>query len=241
MNHANLAQDILDKIKDKKIKPTPKWEFFLKDSVIWFLVFVSLIIGALATSVIIFMFDNNQWDLSAYITESFLAFILVTLPYFWLVILFIFLCFIYYNFKNTRSGYKYRASSVIIGSIALSIFLGFIFYNFGLGREIDEVFAQKAPLYKQVINQRQKVFHHPENGVLAGQVWQVINPREFKLEDINRQNWLVVKDLPLLDFPVQEGQAVILIGQRTGDFQFQAVNIRIIRPQIKIRWKINIP
>lgn len=226
MKNKNLANQILNKIKKREIKPKPRWEFLLKDSVIWLLVIFALIIGSFATSVIIYMFDNNQWDLYKEITDSFFAFVFVTLPYFWLIILGIFVYFIYYNFRHTKGGYKYRAYSVIITSIFISIVLGFIFYNMGLAHAIDRVFEQKAPLYRQVINNRKIIFTKPERGILPGRVIKIISPEEFKLIDLHSREWQIIKHEMIIGLPVKEGQSLILLGEKVTDDIFIAENIR---------------
>jgi hypothetical protein len=238
MTNDNLANEILTKINDEHITPKPKWEFMLRSYFGWFLVFVSLLIGALAVSVVIFMFDNNQWDLYDHISGNMLAFILATLPYFWLIILMAFIYLIYLNFKNTQHGYKYSAFLVILAGVLISIIFGFIFYNLGLGQTIDDIFAQRAPLYNQIINRRPKLFYHPNEGILPGKIIEIINPEQFTLDDFNRQEWLVAKDMRILDLPLHEGQAVILIGEQTDEFEFHANDVRVLKPQMYLRLRL---
>ena len=60
MEKENISKQVLEKIKDKKIKPKSKWEFLLKDYVWWFLGILALNIGGLAFSVIIYFLVNND-------------------------------------------------------------------------------------------------------------------------------------------------------------------------------------
>jgi hypothetical protein len=230
MQEYNLSEKILDKIKEKKIQPTAKWFFWLKDSVVWFLVIISLIIGGLATSVILFLFEYNEWDLYDKIAPNIWAFILLSLPYFWLVILLIFVIFILYNFKHTKGGYKYRSLYVIISSVLISIILGFIFYNLGLGNAIDNVLEDNAPLYGQIINRKQTVLHHPEKGILPGQIIKIINPRELLILDISNQQWQILISDSVQECPCQLGRKIIAIGQPLKNNIFLANFIRELRP-----------
>lgn len=236
MTNDNLADEILEKINDQHIKPRPKWEFTLRNYFGWCLVVVSLIIGAMAFSVVIFMFNNNQWDLYDEVSGNMIAFILATLPYFWLIILAAFAYFVYINFKNTPRGYRYSAFLVIMAGVLISMIFGFIFYNLGLGQAIDDVFARKAPLYNQLINRRPRLFYHPENGILPGRIREIINPEQFMLDDFNRNEWLVIKDVRIVNLPLREGQPVIVIGDRVNQFEFYADDIRVLKPQIYLRF-----
>lgn len=230
MQDQNLSEKILDQIKQQKLQPIAKWFFWLKDSVVWFLVIVSLLIGGLATSVILFLFEYNEWDLYEKIVPSFWAFVLLSLPYFWLIILIIFVIFIFYNFKHTKGGYKYRSLYVIVSSVILSIILGLVFYNLGLGKAIDQVFEANAPLYGKLINRKQIVLHHPEKGILPGKIIKVINPQELLIMDIRNHEWQVLISDTVKDCPCQLGRKIIAIGQPLENNFFAADFIRELHP-----------
>lgn len=231
MEQNNLADKILGEIKDKHLHPKPKWEFIVKDSVVWVLVIVSLGIGSLATSVVIYMIDNNEWDLSKKINGNIVTFVFVTLPIFWLVILAIFVLFIYYNFKHTKGGYKYRAYGVIIASVSFSLISGVLLYNLGLAQAIDDVFEAKAPLYTSLVNRKQQLFHHPELGVLPAQVVQVLSPTELLVIDPRQNQWQVLIGELEGDCPCQEGRKIIAVGEMMDTGVFKALQIRELRPE----------
>ena len=115
----DITKKIIDKIKQGQIKPRPKWEFLLKNYVIWALFAISIFIGSLATSVVIFMILNDGWgDFSNLSTGKA---IILNIPYFWLAILALFLIVAYLNIKHTKKGYKYNPYLIMLLSVFVSI------------------------------------------------------------------------------------------------------------------------
>ncbi|MCX6740697.1 MAG: hypothetical protein NTZ49_05745 [Candidatus Parcubacteria bacterium] len=230
MENNTISSKIIEQLKEKHISPKPKWEFVLKNTALWLFLAVLLIVGSLASSVIIFMIDTNQWDLYEKARHNLFAFILASLPYFWLVLLGLFLAAIYYYFFKTKNGYKYHAYAVILGSFILSIFLGLIFYNSGLAHAIDEVFNRRMPFYTEWLNPRQKIFNRPEFGVLPGQIIQVVSPNELILTDIKNENWKVLISPEIINCPCSLGNHIIAVGEEENNYIFKAVEIRELRP-----------
>ncbi len=228
----NLSEKVLKMIKKDKIKPKPRWEFLLKNYVIWLAGFMALLIGGLATAVIIHMFKNNDWDVYKYINDSLAGFIFVTLPYFWLVFLGIFIFVIYYNFKHTRTGYRYQLSTLVVAVIFISVILGSLFYQLGLGRAVDDVLGDKLPLYRQFLNQRQKIWRQPERGLLAGVVTAINAPNDFYLRDFGGQQWYVFGREADIFGPVMiaPGNSLKIVGDIVGEMEFRA---EIIGPFIR--------
>ena len=152
-----FSKNILNIIKKKDIKLKPRWQFLLKDYVIWSVGAIALIIGGLAFSVIIYLLRYDDWSIYGQITGSIWEFILLTLPYFWLLILAVFILVTYYNIKHTKKGYRYSLPMIVIISIVASMVLGVLFSHAGIGRAIDDVLGEKAPLYTKIFN-RQIIF-----------------------------------------------------------------------------------
>ena len=113
----NFDSNILERIKEDNLKPKPKWTFLFKDSVIWFFGALSLVFGALGVSVIIYLLKNNDWSLYNKLSGSFLEFILLTMPYFWILFLAIFILVIKYNIQHTKKGYKYSLPIIVFSII----------------------------------------------------------------------------------------------------------------------------
>ncbi len=223
-----LSQKVLNQIKEKNIKPKPTLEFFLRECFVWFFGTISLLVGGLVFSVIIYMFVTNDWDVYEYIDESFFSFILVTLPYFWLLFLAFFIFIADYNFKHTKTGYRYKLIFIISISILISIVLGFIFYIAGMGKIIDKAFSENIPQYYHIMNKRMIIWKHPERGLLSGIVIEVFGDSVFKMKDINNIYWFVDKKNAVIVGGlslIEDGQRLRVIGKKIDENNFKAFKI----------------
>lgn len=190
INNDKFNQALLDKIKEKKIKP--RWQFLLKDYVVWFFGVLSLLVGGAAFSIIFYMLRYSDWNVYNQIGESLLIFILLTLPYFWIALLAFFIALVYFNVKHTKKGYKYSLSFILLVDFAISALLGVLFFYAGVSQVIDDVIGERIPLYSKLINPRIDYWSKPEDGRLAGLV-VLINEAEnkFVLVDLNQNEWTV--------------------------------------------------
>ncbi|MFA4941550.1 MAG: hypothetical protein WC582_03060 [Patescibacteria group bacterium] len=224
----NIAKQVLEKIKEEKMKPKPRWEFIFKEYFLWFLAGLSLLIGSLAVAVIIHMLKNNDWDLYAGASDGLLSFIFITLPYFWLILLLAFAILSYYNFKNTKSGYRLHFRLLISASILSSIFLGILFFNLGLGREIDKIFSANLPFYEKYLMQRKHVWLNPERGFLAGKIMSDVKNKNFELRDMEDKIWLIHGQNCFISPKVslKKFEAIKIMGERIDEHNFLASQIR---------------
>ncbi len=187
---AKTVKNVIDKIKAQKIKPTPRWQFVFKNALIWsFFVFFALF-GALAFSVIIYAFRENDFDVFPYFEESGFSLFLKMLPVVWLVFLACFFVFSIVFLKNTKKGYKFSILTVFLVNILLSIVLGSFVYVSGGAERMDRIFAEKVPFYKGLHEQRFERWQKPKEGFLAG---EIISKDETILiiEDLRGETWIV--------------------------------------------------
>src|SRR3989339_605854 len=190
MNKKSLSERIFNKIKEKKIIPRPRWEFLLKNYIVWLLGVISLIIGSLSVSVIIFMFKFSDFDIYESLHNNFFEFLISNLPYFWIIFLILFIVVADYNFKQTKKGYKYKLSTIILSSIIISIFLGSSLFAFGSGELIDNIMSRQAPFYSELINRNIKNWDNPEGGKLIGIV-AAIQKNDLNLLTHDQKEWVV--------------------------------------------------
>jgi len=76
-----VGKKVLEKIRKEDIKPIPKWHFMLKNSFIWGLFIVNLLLGAIGFAVVIYLLVNNDatWDFS--LTKNIFQWILLAIPF----------------------------------------------------------------------------------------------------------------------------------------------------------------
>jgi len=232
----DISKKVLNKIKKDQIKPKPKWEFLLKKSVFWGLFGLSIIIGGVAASIIIFMIMTNDWDIPRHLGNSTPAFIFKTLPYFWIIILSAFIGIAYYNFKHTDTGYKYRFSLFVVINILISVIIGFGLFNFGAAKRIDKAFLDHAPLYQELNHKpRVQMWTQPENGLLGGEVIELLEDNQFQIIDFQDKKWIIINTDPksLEKPPIKEGIIIQSVGEIIDNSTFKAIKIRVWQGNFK--------
>jgi hypothetical protein len=234
MDPKEFDQKLVEKIKEANISPKPRWYFLLKNYVVWGAGLLSLLVGALAVSVLIYLLRYNGWETRVETHKNLIEFLLLTMPYFWLIFLGIFIFILYYNLKHTNKGYRYPVYLIILSGIIASIVLGGGFYLLGIGQKIDNVLGQRAPFYETVINRQIDFWFNPAEGRLVGIIVSDVVDNNFNIIDPTGNAWQIINrrdsgDLRHLDFLVA-GQPVNMTGQIVGQNQFRAEVVRPLVP-----------
>ncbi len=228
----DFSEKIINKIKEKDIKPRPHWQFVLRNIAIWVLGGLTLLIGGLAASVVIYMIKENDWEIYKQINDSLLSFTILTMPYWWLVVLLLFIAVADYYLKHTKRGYRYRLSAVAMVSVVVSVILGALFFNMGAGEAIDDVLSERFPRFAQTTNPRLHIWCHPEAGRLSGVVVNVENERKFQIQDPRSLTWVIMSEGAHLHhgIKIERGATLRMIGQQNGNAVFMAEKIMPFGP-----------
>ena len=216
----NYGQEILDKIKEQNIQPKKRWEFLFKNYLLWLFFALAIIFGGLASSATIFIFKHATWVEMAP-GFSPLKRLLVNLPVFWLLSLSLFCVLAWYDFKNTKRGYKYHPFIIVLFSVALSVVLGSAMYAMGFGQRLEDTFFRRVPLYKHMFGQGGRMLVEPNKGRLAGIIID-INQDSVVVEDFRGRSWTISTSTS----EFQAGQRVVLIGRMMDDDNFLCESIR---------------
>jgi heme/copper-type cytochrome/quinol oxidase subunit 2 len=238
----NISEAVLNKIKKYNIKPRGRWEFLLKDYFVWALCVLFVIVGGLAISVIMHLLNNNDWDLYRNLGGSFWHFLLMTLPYFWIILFVLFVSVVYYNIRHTNKGYHYPLSVIIIISMTASIALGGAFYNLGMGHELEESLANAAGPYNRIICHGTVVWHNPAAGMVVGEVTDVRGQICY-LVDMDGNRWEIHTDNANLVggyFP-QPGDRVKVMGRILNPGVIYADDIRPVSCACNMAPPVNMP
>ena len=232
MEEKDISQEIFDKIKE--VKPKPRWQFLLKDYLIWFLASFSLVVSSLALAVVLYMLIDNDWDIYTSISNSLLEFVFLTLPYFWLIFLGGFILITYYNFRHTKNGYKYPLSKIFLASLLINILLGTFLYNVGVGQAIDNAVAKRVPFYKEFINKRKHIWSRVDDGFLGGVV-TAIEEEYIVIKDMEGRIWTIKHfNTTTPEFiRLELGQPVRIIGQKIDSENFE---MYMILPMRGMHW-----
>ena len=212
----NVTNEVLNKIKQQEIKPTPKYQFLLKRCVLWTLASVSVIVGALSIAVVFFNLFNQEWDVYDHVTDSLPIFFVLVLPYFWLVLSGIFLVVAYYNFHHTKFGYRWRFSVLVTGYLVLTLVLGGVFYRLGAGEHLENFFARNFKVYNQ-INYGRQIWASPQDGLIAGVIIDLTDGTMI-LKDLNNREWQIDISSTTISNKqiISVGQEIKVMGKMTG-------------------------
>jgi len=221
----DISDKILQKIKEKRIKPRPKWQFMAERVLLWSSAILVTIIGSMAVSALIHRVATQDWDIHQYLGRGRLQHILLSLPYLWIGLVCLFIVLAYYNVRETKSGYKYKAYWIVIGSIIVSLFLGTVLYSAKVGKGIDSLLSGKLPPFLQT--KQEEIWENPDKGLLGGEV--IAREGEvLAVKDFTGEVWAI--DIQAVEIPlsleIKAGDKVKLVGKKTDEHNFQAYAIR---------------
>jgi len=228
---SSFINKLVDRIKQEKISPYPRWRFLLKAYMVWVAGALALICGSLAVTVMIYLLRFNNWEIRENTHKSLGEFILLTMPYFWFIFLGLFIFILYLNIKHTKKGYRYPVWLIALAAILASIVIGSLLSLTNLGERIDNIFGSKAPFYDRVINRQMHFWSQPEEGRLTGLVQTVSSSKSFLIIDPQGRSWEVFS--LNREFPLEllsQGIPLNLIGEINESGQFEAEVIRPVGP-----------
>jgi hypothetical protein len=233
--NGNFDKNILDKIKEGHLKPKPRWQFLLKDYSIWSFSFILILVGGLAFSLIIYLIKNNDWDVYRDIYGNMAKFILLTLPYVWIILLILFFFAAQYYLKHTKSGYRYNAVIIAAVTIPVSIAFGTWLYTLGFAEIFNEALIERVPYYRGFGFHSVGRWQNPGSGMLAGEIISFDESDIFRLNDMRGELWIVSgKNTAFINIPVYRiGIHVRMLGKQGDGNCFFAEKILISQPPIE--------
>lgn len=226
---SKLSEKISKQVKG--LKKRPKWQFILKRILIWAILIFAVIAGAIAFSMILFQLQLVDWDIHPKLKEGAIKPFFRVLPYFWLSISAILLTIIYFDYKQTKSGYKHSGGVIIITALITSIVFGSILYSVKLSEKL-EYFFQRQHTYQQLHHNPKDFWISPEEGLLGGKIIE-LHGQNFTLEDFHQKMWNIDTSKPDLKGKVfiKQGYLIKIIGEPTGPLQFKAEELRPWKPR----------
>ena len=218
-----LAKKILTLIKQRSIKPRPRWIFQAQNIVIWLALIIWTVLGALASAMVIDQLRFNDWSLAIRLGGG-LA--IKSLPYFWLATLLLAIILAKAHFQRTKHGYRHAWFKITALCLLISLTTGLIIAYSGWGRQLDNQLAKKE-IYRQ-LNCQDNLWYQPDNGLLTGTI-QSINDDELSLTAPDKTAWLIQASQQMIaqQTPaIQTGRAIKILGQVVAPLTFKADEIR---------------
>jgi hypothetical protein len=230
---SEIANKIMKKLNDGAIKKIPKWRFVSKRVFIWGSLCVAIVLGAFAVSMMMFQIVNVDWDLLPRVAPGAGFGLFKLVPYFWLLIAVLLFVFVYFDFRNTRKGYRYNGGVIIGVSLLIDFVLGLCAYFVRTPERADEMFRQ-MPFYEDMHMGREMMWNAPDVGVLAGVIIEIRDGKAIILEDVIEHVWDVnIENARIGKGPNEKvlavGDRIKAIGEVIAPGNFRAEEIRFGR------------
>jgi len=224
----NLIQDTLNRIKTEHLAPDPKWKFLLRKFGSWSLVVFVIILGALAISVVYYLLSQLDWDLYGFIHQNVFIYALSVMPYFWFILLGLFVAAAFFGVRETERGYRFGWLKIIMVIIVGISMVGFLMSRIGWGGRFNGMMMHGMPFYAQSVATKERQWMQPEQGFLAGTI-NDISGNLISLNDLNGNRWNVQMNEKTLVRPIADvsaGQMIKIIGTKQSAQNFTATEIR---------------
>jgi len=221
------SEKLLQKIRERDVKPTPKWRFTLRNSLLSAAFVAAVLLGALAFSVVLFAIQQTDFDLLSHITHSRLELFLGLLPIFWIVMLLVFLGIAIYSVQYSPRGYKFTAAKMAGYSAAFSVLLGALFFIAGGAQRLERAFEANLSVYQSVQEKKARLWSMPEDGYLSGEIEEA-GADALRIKDFSGKEWTVHFEGAFIPPVVllERGETIKLIGEITAKGEFTASEIR---------------
>ena len=212
-----LRDRLLDRIESEGIKPRSRSFFMCHECMVWSLWGASVVIGSFAVAVSLFVVGHSQYALYEATHDNFITFMVEALPYLWIAIFGLMVYFSMRNMRNTKRGYKYSVTSILVSSILLSVIGGWALHSVGLGYKVDDMMGKTMPMYMSQEKTERKLWQAPTEGRLLGKqvLGTVSTTTTLVFEDSVGQRWqmnvseMKEEDLQLL----ASGDVVRVLGE----------------------------
>jgi hypothetical protein len=225
----NLIQDTIEKIKKQNIVPESRWKYLLKKYGLWLFFAAGAILTAVSLAVAFDNANNLDWDLYHFMPQNRFAYILSILPYFWIILIVIFLAITFFEIRKTETGYRYSWSKILLITLGGVAIFGIIISFFGFGSRLNSKLTKEMPFYSQHLTvTKETQWMQPSKGFLAGTILSV-SEEKLEIKDLNGQKWTVDVDKKAFiksSINLSGGEMIKLIGEETAENIFKANEIR---------------
>lgn len=215
-NTKNLLESVFERIEKDQIAPTPRWQFLFHEYFIWGLWAATVLIGAVAVSVMTFVSVSARFAFYEATHESALEFFTDALPFVWALVFISMIGLAYFNIRHTKKGYRYPLWMLALSSLILSLLGGGLLHAAGMGHFIDTKISESMPMVRTWTGMEMEVWQAPENGRMVGVFTGFVGTTstEALFTAVDGTKWtldvseLMEKDLSLLT----EGKKVRVVG-----------------------------
>lgn len=226
----NHAQSVLNRIRKECITPESRFKVCWKNYMFWTISILMALIGSLFLS---FAFTELS-DLDSQVFRKlrpiqFIRLVFATAPYFWFAFVAVATALGVWAFRSTRRSYRFSAL-LVAGTTIFAVSTGAFALNiWKVNEQIEEGIAKGMPaLLSMKGNPLEGRWSRPEEGLLGGKV-ENVDASRIVIFSFDGKLWTVVHTSETRihpDTPINIGEIVKIIGNRTGQETFHADIIR---------------
>lgn len=222
-----LEKRVLEAIQRQNLVPRPYYLFLAKRSVFWSLAALSIVLGALSVAVLLFAISDYYATGGRDFDNMPLDDLLVSIPFFWLLSMPLFVASAYYGVRRTRRGYRLRPIQIVALCLAASLGLGTLFHFAEAGRLVNDYLAAHIAAYREQTYVPFDEWSRPDQGYLGGNADKLLDKNTLQLTDFQRKIWTVdiSRATITLDGAIEDEGDVAIRGVRTGPASFRAEKI----------------
>lgn len=220
------SQKMLEKIHSRKVVQKSRLGFVLKNSFFWIIFSLSVIVGTISFSIIIFAFSQSEYDIISHISHSRIEFIMGFLPLFWIIFCIIFLLISFFGIRYTKTGYRYPVFIIFSSSFIFSLIFGVVLFFSGGAEKIELIFSKNVSMYKSIEEKKIMFWSMPKNGFLSGIINNKIGDIIF-VKGFNGNNWQIKYNDAVVrgKIELEKGDIIKIIGKLENNI-FIAKEIR---------------
>ena len=175
---ASLRELVFDRIERENVCPRSRLFFQSRECVVWSLWLLTVLVGALAIAVSLFVVTHRRYALYEATHDNFLTFFATVLPTVWVVIFLLMIGFAIYNVRHTRRGYRRPLWMIAASSVVLSFAGGSLLQMLGLGAVIDREFGDLMATYPSQERMERALWQAPAEGRLVGRMEGPVGDRK---------------------------------------------------------------
>lgn len=224
----SLKDCVLSAIDREQVCVRSRWFFVCKEAFVWSLWVLSVVVGALAVAVSLFVLSHQQYALYEATHDSWVGLMVQVLPYVWLILLVVMTVVALANVRCMNRGYRYQTWHILLSSLVLSIAGGLMLHSFGLGYLVDQQIGKGMPMYMSQEKFERKLWQAPNDGRLLGTLAHRTSAPTSTIvfEDVLGTRWNIdVSELHLNDLVLLDSEKLVRLVGTTSNLstrQFHA-------------------
>lgn len=169
-NTSSVCSDVLRRIESNQIQPRSRLFFQTRECVVWTFWFISVLLGALAVAVTLYVSLSVPHTLYEATHRNLLTALVSALPYLWFLVFFATGYLAIVNLRYTNRGYRYKTVTLLGSSVVISFLLGAVLQAVGHGYNLDRVLGEWIEFYPSYEKQKYAMWQEPEEGRMIGTI-----------------------------------------------------------------------